>query len=191
MALKLNTKTASTKTTSTTTPVRASEVATTFRRVALESDALEARLKILRSELLEIVTEFRNGNLTKGIAESSVSIPTADGNKVLVVYPEKYKSLSIDNVPALKDAFGDKYDLFCEETREINLKENVGINELKAVVGDRFDALMALFDVKDAVKPRKGAFENIAALHKDGRVETAADLTMFVDATIGSPTVRK
>lgn len=191
MALKLNTKTAVNKNGTSTTPVRATEVATSFRRVALESDALEARMKILRSELLEIVNEYRNNNLGKGLAETSVSIPTSDGNKVMVVYPEKYKALGIDNVPALKEAFGDKYDLYCEESREISLKDNVGLAELKAVAGDRFDALMALFEVKDSVKPRKGAFEQIAALHKDGRGETAADLTMFVDATIGSPQVRK
>jgi hypothetical protein len=51
--------------------------------------------------------------------------------------------------------------------------------------------VLALFEVKRTVKPRKGAFNNIAELFKSGKHNVAEDLTTFVSATIGSPQVRK
>ena len=190
MALKLNVKPAA-KTQAATTPSEASIIATQFRQAAYDLETQEAKVKLLRAQLLEIMAEHRNDRLSKGVADTSVSIPTTDGNKVMVVYPEKYKGLSSDNVPALREAFGENYALFVEEQEDIALKEGLSLKALKDVCGDRFDAVLALFEVKNTVRPRKGAFNNIAELFKKGDGAVAADLVTFVDATIGSPQVRK
>jgi hypothetical protein len=190
MALKLTVK-ATSKSTSAPTPAEASEVATKFRRESMELETVEAKVKLLRANLLEIMEDYRNDRLRNGVAETSVSIPTTDGNKVMVVYPEKFKVLSDENIPALQEAFGSNYSLYVEEIEELNLLEGVSVSSIRAAAGKNADAVMALFDVKRTVKPRKGAFNNIAELFKSGKHNVAEDLTTFVSATIGSPQVRK
>jgi hypothetical protein len=191
MALKLTTKSTVKNSSAATPPEEATKIATKFRSLALTLDSIEADLKITRADLLTVVNEYRDKRLTAGQADTSITIPTTDGNKVMVVYPEKYKSLPYENVSELKRAFGADYSLFVEEVEEISLKDEVSIDAIRKAAGKNADAVMALFEVKNSVKPRKGAFLNIANMYKSGDAEKGRDLTDFVDATIGSPQVRK
>ena len=190
MALKLNIKAASKNSGAATPPDEASKLASRYRELSKQLDSIEADAKLVRAELLSVVNEFRNERLTRGQADTSIPVYTTDGNKVLVVYPEKYKSLSDDNIPALKEAYGENYPLFVEEVESIALRDDVSLTQLKGVCGKNFDAVMALIDVKHSVKPRKGAFTQVAELYKSGKAAAAEDLLTFIDATIGSPTVR-
>lgn len=167
------------------------KLASEFRKVALEFDDVEARKKIARDALLEIVTERRDANLLNGNAETTVKIPTDDGNRVLVLYTEKYRDLPIENVAALRECFGQDYSLFAEESTSVSLRKNATLEDLEKAVGPKaWAALQSFLDVSQGVSPRKGAFDNIAALRKKGKAELAQDLTSFMDACITSPTVR-
>ena len=190
MALKLNIKSASKNASTATPPEEASRLATQYRDLSKKLDTLEASAKLVRAELLTVVNEYRNERLARGQSDTSIPVQTTDGNKVLVIYPEKYKALGDDNIPALQEAYGDKYALYVEEVETITLREDVSLAQLKSVCGKNFDAVMAFIDVKRTVKPRKGAFVHVADLYKDGKVAAAEDLLTFVDATIGSPSVR-
>ena len=191
MALKLTIKP---KTTTCLTPVTqdvAVKAASEFRSLYLEADDVDARLQIARGALLDIVTERRDTNLVKGVAEKTVKIPTADGNRVLVLYAEKYKVLSDENIEPLREAFGEKYALFCEETTTVSLKKDTTLSDIEKAIGPKaWGAMQALLTVSKGVSPRDGAFTNIASLYKDDKTEMAKDLTALVDACIYSPTVR-
>lgn len=191
MALKLNLK-ASSKvgTLANTTPEEATRIATQFRAAARELDDMEANVKLIRAELLRVVEEYRSERLRKGIGDSSINIPTDDGNKVMVVYPEKYKGLEVSNIAPLKESFGENYSLFVEEVEEVKVREGVTFEAIKKLCGDN-PAVAALFEVTHSVKPRKGSLAQVADLYGKGRTALAEDLLTFVDATIGTPTVRK
>lgn len=181
----------------TTTPVaavpqdEAVKAASVYRELALEADELEAKLKIARATLLGIVTERRDAQMAGGLNESTVKIPTLDGNRVLVVYVEKYRALSDENVGALKDAFGKEYSLFCEESVDVSLRKETSLEDIEKAVGPKaYLAIQPYLTITKGVAPRKGAFANIASLFKKGASEMAGDLTQFVDACITSPQVR-
>lgn len=193
MALKLALK-PKTVTTAALSPVAedvAVKAASEYRELALESDEIEAKMKVARATLLDIVVPRRDASLLKGSAETTVKIPTKDGNRVLVLFVEKYKALSDENIDPLKESFGKDYSLFVEESETVALRKDVDLVELEKAVGAKAMALLAPYlTVTKGVTPRKGAFENIASLYKKGETELAQDLTTFVDATIYSPTVR-
>jgi hypothetical protein len=119
-----------------------------------------------------------------------VAIPTADGNKVSVIYQERYKAIGSDNIPVLKEAFGSDYSLFVEEVQTVALNKGVSLATLREACGPRANAVLALFTVTEEVVPRMGAFGHIANLYKNKQTEVAEDLTAFVDACISSPQVR-
>lgn len=192
MALKLALKP---KTVTTITAPVAEDIAvkaaTEYRELALEKDEVEAKMGIARATLLDIVTPRRDAMLVAGKADTTVKIPTKDGNRVLVLFTEKYKALSDENIDPLKESFGNDYSLFVEETETVALRKDIDLAQLEAALGGKGMALLAPYlTVTKGVVPRKGAFENIAALYKKGETELAQDLTTFVDATIYSPTVR-
>lgn len=191
MALKLALKP---KTTVAAQPVpqdEAVKAATEYRALALESDEIEAKMKVARAALLEIVTERRDTELKAGKCDTTVKIPTTDGNRVLVVYQERFKALSDENIDPLKESFGKDYSLFVEESETVSLRKDVALDDLEKAIGAKaYQALLPYLTVTKGVSPRKGAFENIAQLYKKGEKELAEDLTTFVDATISQPQVR-
>jgi hypothetical protein len=196
MALKLNLKKSAK---SNVLPVATSagnlavQAASDYRAIALEADDVSARLKVSRETLMSVVGPERDKELAKGNADTSIKIPTLDGNRVMVVYQERFRGLDITNVAPLKNAFGSNYALFCEETQGLKLKTNSSVAGLEAVIGKAaMKKLLAsgLITQTEAVKPRKGAFESIARLYVGGETETAEDLTMFVDACNSQPQVR-
>ena len=190
MALKLALKPATAPATS-LAPAEAIRAATEYRELAMEFDEIEAELKVARATLLGIVTDRRNEHLAKGVAETTIRVPTMDSNRILVVYQEKYKNLSDENIAPLQECFGSDYSLFCEENTSVALKKGTTLEELEKAVGSRaWGVLQTLVSVTKGVMPRKGAFENIAQLYKKGEKERASDLTTFVDACISSPQVR-
>ena len=157
-------------------------------------DALKARLAIARDELLDVVNSERDKMLRKGEPGTSIKIPTLDGNRVMVVYQERFRGLDAENVPALKGAFGTEYDLLCEVSTKIGLRKGATLKSLETTIGKAaFAKLQGLLDVSESVAPRKGAFDQIARLFAEGTKkskEKAEDLTQFVDATVSSPQVR-
>ena len=164
--------------------------ATEYRNLALRVEELGAELKLARDSLLEVVNLERDKSLRAGKAESSVKIPTSDGNRVLVVYQERYKELSDENVEPLREAFGTEYALLVDATENVDLVKGTDVATLKTALGKAFRLLEPLLTVKTTVSPKKGAFEAIARFFKTGRVELATDLTTFVDACISQPQVR-
>jgi hypothetical protein len=172
---------------------RAVKVATEYRKIALEKEDAEARLKVARESLMVVVTPERDKELIAGNAEGKIVIPTTDGNRVMVVYQERFRGLDTSNVEPLKEAFGANYALFCEETEGLALKKGATMAGLEALIGKAAVKKMVaagLLTTKEDVRPRKGAFESIARLHIAGETEAAEDLTMFVDACNSQPQVR-
>jgi hypothetical protein len=193
MALKLKMKTAATK----TAAVKATggglgtAEATAYRALALEMDELKTKMAVARDELMEVVAPERERKMKAGEEVSSVKVPTDDGNRVLVVYTEKFKHLDAENVDALKEAFGEDYALMCEEHEAVTFAKGTSLSAIESAIGSAaFKKLSALLNVRESVTPRKGASKLASRFYRDGETEKGDDALMFLDATLYSPQVR-
>jgi hypothetical protein len=169
-----------------------SEVATRYADAAAMLEEAKAELAIEREALLATVAVEREARLEAG-DHGSISLPTASGGRVMVVFRESYKGVSVDNRDTLREAFGEDYSLHCEEVRSLSFKRGLSMDALVAAVGqDAVDVLVAAGFVteKSELRPRSGAYERIAKLHESGQSETARDLAEFVSACVSSPQVR-
>jgi hypothetical protein len=194
MALKLSLKAATTKTTpKTTAPVASSEAmaaATEYRNIALEMDRVKAELAVAREALMDIVGDVREDALRSGVVEN-VKIPTSDGNKVQVIYQERFSGLDAENVPALKGAFGKDYKVLVNESAKVGLRRGTTMEDIESAIGKAAaKKLLAVLDVTEQVSPAKGAYKAIANLFKKGDDEKAEDLLMFTTACAARPSVR-
>lgn len=190
MALKLNVKAANKK--SVERPeVSAIEQATRLRDLLLKLDSLKAEVETAREELLPIVSAKRLERVRKGEEVTSINAPTLDGSRVMVVYAEKFKTLDVDNIPALQSAFGEKYPLLVDEVETISFREGVKFDGLKAAIGeDAMARLQGFLEVKRGVCPKKGVFKETARLFGEGDIARGEDALDFLEATLYSPTVR-
>jgi hypothetical protein len=191
MALVLNTKPKIAPKATSNAGNRAVSAASEYRDIALKLETLKTELTLARVELLDVVVGERDKKMKTGENGSSIKIPTLDGNKVQVIFQERFRGLDVANVPALQGAFGSEYSLLCESKTAVKLAKGATLLSIEKALGKQaFAKVLALLDVTETVVPRKGAFDNIARLYAEGEDEKAADLTMFVDATVSSPQVR-
>ena len=164
-----------------------------YRELAMEVDALSAEMKVLKATLLEGATGERDRLLEGGEAASSIRVPTGDGNRVLVIFSERYKALGDENIEVLKEAFGADYSLLCEEAVKLTATKGTTLAEIEGVIGKAAAKKLAAADLlteATTVTPRKGAPAAIAKLYKTGDAEKAGDLTEFYSATVYAPSVR-
>ena len=193
MALKLSLKAAKTPATKGAAPVAdsaAMDAASEYRALALEMDRLKAELAVKREVLMDVVGSIREDALRGGTVEN-LKIPTHDGNKVQVIYQERFRGLDAENIPALKGAFGKDYTVLCDESSKVGLRRGTKMADIEAAIGKAASKkLLAVMDVTEQVAPAKGAFAAIANLFKKGDDGKAEDLMMFVDATASQPQVR-
>jgi len=164
-----------------------------YRELAMEVDALSAEMKVLKVTLLEGATGERDRLLETGEAASSIRVPTGDGNRVLVIFSERYKALDEENIEVLKEAFGSDYSLLAEETTKLTATKGTTLDEIEGIIGKAAAKKLAAAGVlteATTVTPRKGAPDAIAKLYKAGEAEKAGDLTEFYSATVYAPSVR-
>lgn len=171
-------------------PAGMDKLAGVYRDLAREMDEIKARMEMAREEMLAGVDEHRQELLKSGIPEGTITLPTPDGGKVLVIYQERYKSLTSDNVPELQRAFGSNYRLFAEETEAVTLAKHATVEKLKQACGDSYEKVAELLEITTGVQPRKGAWEHIAMAYRQGNVELAEDLSAFVAGCVTGPQVR-
>jgi hypothetical protein len=192
MALKLNLKAAAARSASVTKPAHtATAEATKYRDLAIRMDELKAELEVARDELLGIVDAEKDAKVRAGEEVTSIKVPTDDGNRVLVVYTEKFKHLDIENVGELKAAFGADYTLVVEEHETLTFNAGVSIAAIEKAIGKpALTKLTALLSVKESVTPRKGAVKECSRLFREGETEKGEDLLTLLEATLYSPQVR-
>lgn len=169
----------------------ATDAATAYRDIALEIDEMKALLALAREELLAVVSIDRQAQLEAGDATTSIRIATTDDAEVLVVHAERYKGLPMENVAALKEAFGPSYELYCDEAEAVSLKRGVTMDSLRDALGETACAeLEKRLVVKHTVVPRKGTVAHLAHLYAADNIVAADNLATFVGACISAPAVR-
>lgn len=196
MALKLTLKAASTR--SAVTPGTggaagnlAIQAATEYRAAALDFDTAKANLATKREGLMIIVEPEREKSLRNGTADTSLDIPTTDGNRVKVVFQERFRGIDPSNKAALLTAFGSEYSGLVGETQTVTFRRGTDLSAIENALGKgAMKKLLALLVVKEAVSPKKGAYENVAKLFAKGETDMAEDLLMFANACASSPQVR-
>jgi hypothetical protein len=199
MALKRKGK----KTTATKTHIGSFEdamaEASAYRTVALEMDELKARVTLAKAPLLDKAEEFREAELRLGKPVKSLKVPTgvlakdewvADGNQVMVLFTERYKD-SPHEEGDLREAFGDKFDLFVESVESVKSRSGITAKAIQQAIGEEAWAkLLPLIEVSTGLRPRKGAAEQVARMFAHGEAEMAEDLMCFVGDSSQAPSVR-
>ena len=159
------------------TPAPVGDLATAardYRDAHLDAKEAAAAKLIAREPLEAAALIQRTAQIESGDATTTIEVPV-DGNKVQIIYQERYKSISIEHVPALREAFGDRYALYCDEVETVKMAKGVTADSLRAALGDEAFALIAdkfATTTTRAVKPRKGTIAQLAELHARG--ETGA-----------------
>lgn len=169
----------------------ATEAATEYRNLAAKKDEIEAQMEVARESMMEVVSDVRLDLMRGGENVTSLDVPTSDGNRVKVVYQERWSLLSDENIPALKASFGNDYNVLVEEAEEISLRKGLEMVELEKALGKTaFAALQGFLEVKKGVKPAKGANGEIARLFARKKANRANDLLTFCEACAAKPQVR-
>lgn len=190
MSLKLNIKSAAKKSVNRPESAAATQ-ATRLRELMLKMDSLKAEIDEAKEDLLTVVNTERESRVRKGEEVMSINAPTLDGNRVMVVYAEKFKTLDEDNTLPLRAAFGDKFNLVVDEIEALNFREGVKLAGLEAAIGkEALDKLQGFLEVKKGVSPKKGVFKEVSRMFREGDVQRGEDLLVFLDATTYAPTVR-
>lgn len=190
MALNLKVK-APKKATPSRPESAAVQQAARLRELLMEFETIKSQVEVARDELLAIVNEEWNTKIRKGEDVTSVNAPTGDGNRILVVYNERFKTLDRENIEALRASFGEHYPVLVEEVQDITFREGVNMTAIETVIGhEAVSKLRGLIDVKEGVSPKKGVFKETARLFREGKADVGEDALTFLSATVYSPQVR-
>jgi hypothetical protein len=169
--------------------------ATAIWKLVQEKKAAEAALKLAQKPFVEKVVSHRRDLLQQGTFASHVKVPTEDGKEVRVQFSETFRPLDPDDVPLIREAFGDKYDLLAEEIPVVRVRDGVSADQIKDTIGAKaWNKLVALLDeTTTEVRPRKGATEQVAKFFAKGEDELGENALEFVEACLsrGPSTVAK
>ena len=158
------------------------------RRLIAAKQALEeasAELALAREEVIEAAAAKRRAKLDAGDA-GHVSI-IADGRKVRISYPARFKTLPRCNESALREAFGVDYARIVDDKRRASVKATA--DQLRNALGDDFRKIERFVKFDDTLRPTKGAYKELARLRSEGYAERARDVATFISAVAWAPNV--
>lgn len=165
--------------------------ATEYREMALMADELKTKMGVAKIPLVERADAHRHEKLSDGESLKSVAIPTKDGARVLISYSEKYKGLGAENIPALQEAFGDRFGQLVEVRNGYTFDKPLPEARIRKAIGDKaWEKLESMLTHVHEVVPRKGAPDHIAELYAEGEDEMASDMETFYDACVYAPSVK-
>jgi hypothetical protein len=127
----------------------ADEVAAT--KVAYE-DA-EAAFRLKESEILEVANHIYSERAKSEFSKSYNFVGQADPG-VQVVYTDRFSDLPAESEPGLREALGDRYENFFEESRKLELSktDDATIQLLIKKLGE--ETFLDIFKIKVAIKAK-------------------------------------
>ncbi len=155
--------------------------ATAYVEIAAELDAVKAKLAQARAAMMTLVRVQRERDLRAGHHPTTTKVATDAGSPVTVVWQERYRALPDRAlVPAEVVA----------TSESARLRRGVDVAALEHHLGDAFDRLLPLLEVKRDRKLAKGTIERAALAYLRGDSTTGDLLRMLIDSTNAEPMVR-
>jgi len=115
-------------------------------------DLIVSRVKELKKELEQ-----------DGLLYKSFVIVSEDDPQPVVLFKNQFKKLDLDNETIMRDILNGKFDDLFEKDEDVKLKKNINFNELRKLLGDKFDTY---FITKPYIAFKDDFMEQRAAMRK-------------------------
>jgi len=150
------------------------------------SELNEAR-ESMRTMIMNYVAPIMKENTTKGLLYKTYLIASRDGVPAQVIYKNMFSKLDITNEKVIREVMGVYFEeFFLVETAQM-MKNNVDVNRLKTILGDRYNDF---FEDKSVVSFAKDFMEKRATLHPKLTKEIKAQLDNWTKDYQSKPDLR-
>ena len=156
------------------------EVASRLRERARAIETLEAEQKAEAADLINVAKNFRRDAEAAGDFHKTVNVATTDDKPISLSFSDRYSPVAVESEDALRGALGSHYDAMFRREVKVSQRKDMDLDSLKAILGDKFDAFAAAFDVKEVLVPVDGFMETRANL----RPSLSKDLNTVVDGIV-------
>jgi hypothetical protein len=165
-------------------------VAARVRDRAREIETLEAEQKTDAASLIETGRGFRREAEAAGNFHKTVKVAVDEDSTISLVFSDRYSPVAVENEDALRGCLGSQYDALFRRECRVSQRKDMSLEALKALLGDKFDAFAAAFDVKEVLVPVDGFMETRANLRPSLSEELNATVDGIVDQVQFKPSVR-
>jgi len=154
--------------------------------IAQAIENLEAEQSIYEAQLIEEAGKAKlnaadeDDNFVKTVNVAGTNL------KIQIQFRDAYSKMDMGMKAPLTQIFGDKFPIMFTEETNYNLRDGK-INELKAVLGDRFDTF---FDTDSSIKPTKDFQQTFFTLRKSFKPDQLAVVEKVKTATQSKPAVK-
>lgn len=164
-------------------------VAARVRDRARQLDSLEAEQKADCAELIDAAKTCRREAEAAGNFHKMVKVAT-DNDPISLVFSDRYSPVAVENEEALREALGASYDAMFRREVKVSQRKDMNLDALKALLGDKFDAFAAAFDVKEILTPVDGFMETRANLRPSLGTALNATVDGIIDQVQYKPSVK-
>jgi hypothetical protein len=154
--------------------------------IAQAIENLEAEQSIYEAELIQAASTAKTAaaddddNFVKTVNVAGTNA------KIQIQFRDAYSKMDMGMKAPLVQIFGDKYPIMFAEDAVYNLRDGK-IDELKSILGDRFDAF---FDTDKSLKPTKDFQQTFFTLRKTFKPDQLAVIEKVKAATQQKPAVK-
>jgi len=147
---------------------------------------LETEQKILEGNIIDSASTAKvnaaedDDNFVKTINVSGTSL------KIQIQFRDAYSKMEASMEQPLTQIFGDKYPIMFKKETNYSLRDGK-IDELKKLLGDRFDAF---FDTDTSIKPTENFQQTFFTLRKTFKPEQLEVIDKVKAATMSKPAVK-
>lgn len=168
------------------------DVATRVKERARQMDALKAEQEIDTAELVAEARAFRIAEECAGNFAKTVDVPTeqGDGDKVQVVFSDRYTGIDPEHEPVLRVALGRHFDGVLKLTATAKPRSDLTVEKLQAVLGDKYEAFCSLFEVSEQYTPVAAFMETRANLRPTLTSAVNEALDVIVERVQYKPSIK-
>lgn len=146
--------------------------------------------KTAGDKLIKLAKSFRMKAEIDGTFHKSVDVVCEAGKPIKVVFGDSYRDLDVKHEPVLQEALGKRYGEFFGRFVSLKARDGVTLEQVKTILGDKFDAFVGLCQVDEFIAPTANFMENRAGI----RPTLSAEMNEKVDNVIAqvqnAPTIR-
>lgn len=166
------------------------KIAAKLRERAQQMESLEAEQKVDKAQVVELCRKERRDAEVAGDFHTTCLVESDDGKPVQVVFVNKFTKVDVAHEPALKQALNGQFDTLFRKGVEVKVKDDVTLEKLREVLGNKFDALMALVDATEYLSLDREFMSKRAALRPALDAATNATIDGISDQCQQAPMVK-
>lgn len=154
---------------------------------ALHEAQLERRQKIINACARKRLAEEKAGRFYK-----SCTIPTDDGDTLMLSWGDRYKVLDPSHEKFLRQVFGKEYDTLFGKQLAVKLDKDATLHQIRDVVGEtRFEQLSRFLKFTEQLKLRPGFMERRADLRSALDAQKNTDVDTVIAQVQHEPALKR